>query len=259
MNELERELFEKKLNSLATGFDYPRTPQITAAVMKRIEPAPRRRSMTRPLAWAVAVVFILFSTLMLIPPARAAIIEFIQIGIVRILPRSTETSPVPTPATPGVTPTHISLLPLLNRLSGQTTLELAQQQASFPILLPDGYGEPDYVFAQEAEGTMIVLVWMDPQHPDQVLLSLHHIPSGSWAIQKVEPVIIERTEVNGNPAIWATGPYAMKAYNGNIEFIRLIEGQVLIWNEGDVTYRLETAASLDESLQIADSLRPYSP
>jgi hypothetical protein len=257
MNELERELFEKQLNSLTKGFDYPRTPQVAAAVMKHIQPAPRRRFMGRPVAWAVAFVLILFSTLMLIPSARAAIIEFFQIGIVRILPRSSEVTPIPTTVTPRVTPN--SLLPLLNRLDGQTTLKLAQQRASFHILLPDGFGEPDYVFAQEVEGTMVVLVWMDPGQPDQVLLSLHMIPSGSWAIQKVEPAVIERTEVNGNPAIWATGPYALKAYNGNIEFTRLIEGQVLIWAEGNVTYRLETAASLQEALRIAGSLQPYSP
>ena len=32
MNELEQELFEKRLISIATGLDYPRTPDIAGSV-----------------------------------------------------------------------------------------------------------------------------------------------------------------------------------------------------------------------------------
>lgn len=260
MNELERELFEKRLNSLAKGFEYPRTPQVAAAVMMQIAPAPRRRFM-RPAVWAFAFVLILFSSLMLIPPARAAIIEYIQIGMVRIFPRSTEVPPTPN-VTPSPTSNLPSMLPLLNQIAGKTTLAVAQEKVSFPILLPiypDGLGEPDYVFAQDAEGTMIILVWMDSQHPEQVLLSLHFVPAGSWAINKVEPELIQETTVNGIPALWTTGPYALKATSGNIQFIRLVEGHVLIWSVKNVTYRLETGLPLEEALKIAQSLTPYSP
>jgi hypothetical protein len=261
MNEIERELFEKRLNSLAKGFEYPRIPAVAAAVMKQIAPAPQRRLMSRPVVWAFVFVLILFSSLMLIPPARAAIIEFIQIGVIRIFPRSTEIHPTPhiTPAPASSLP---SMLPLLNRISGETTLALAQQKVSFPILLPvypDGLGEPDHVFVQDAEGTMIILVWMDPDHPEQVLLSLHFIPSGSWAINKVEPELIQETTVNGNRALWTAGPYALRATSGDINFIRLVEGHVLVWSVANVTYRLETALPLEEALKMAESLEPYSP
>ncbi len=261
MNESERELFEKRLLSLSKGFDYPRTPDIARAVMTRLRPAQRYRFISRRLAWSLTLVLIVFSSLMLIPPARAAIIEFIQIGIVRIFPRPVEVTPTTESLVP-VTATSQSLIPLLNQLAGKTTLIAAQQKVSFPILLPahpTTLGDPDHVFVQEAEGAMVILVWMDPQQPEQVLLSLHFIPSGSWAVHKVEPVVIEQTSVNGQFAIWTTGPYALKAYDGNIQFMRLIDGHVLIWAVDDLTYRLETDLSLEEALKIAESLQPISP
>src|SRR5512145_1911030 len=89
MNELQQELFEKQLSTLARGLDYPRTPDIAGAVLKRLHWSPSRsgggvRGGVRRFAWTFTVILILCSSLMLISPARAAIIEFIQIGIVRI-------------------------------------------------------------------------------------------------------------------------------------------------------------------------------
>src|SRR4030095_8037642 len=98
MTELEREPFENQLSSIAKGLDYPRTPDIAGSVMRRLSTSSRSRFISRPfgpawgkrLAWSLTIILILFSSLMLIPPARAAIVEFIQIGIVRIFPRPTE-------------------------------------------------------------------------------------------------------------------------------------------------------------------------
>ena len=72
----------------------------------------------------------------------------------------------------------------------------------------------------------------------------------------MEPVVIEETQVNGQRAIWAVGPYPLFLRNGDIQFTRLIEGHVLIWSDGDVTYRLETDMDLEEALKIAESLEP---
>ncbi len=86
MNELQQERFEKQLISLSKGLDYPRTPDIAGSVMTRLRTStrPRFTLRARRFAWSLAVILVLFASLMLIPPARAAIIEFIQIGVVRI-------------------------------------------------------------------------------------------------------------------------------------------------------------------------------
>jgi len=106
---------------------------------------------------------------------------------------------------------------------------------------------------------MAILVWLDlRQQPGRVLMSLHFIPAGSWAIDKVKPTLIQETNVNGERAIWTVGPYPLRLYNGDIEFTRLIDGHVLIWAERDITYRLETGLPLEEALKIAESLQPVS-
>jgi hypothetical protein len=75
-------------------------------------------------------------------------------------------------------------------------------------------------------------------------------------VKKVNPTLIQETTVNGQPAIWAIGPYPLRFSNGNLDFVRLIDGHVLIWAEGDVTYRLETDLSLEEAIKVAQSLEP---
>ena len=109
---------------------------------------------------------------------------------------------------------------------------------------------------QDADGSMTILVWLDPNDPEKVLLSLHFIPEGSWAIHKSEPVVLEQTSVNGERAFWAVGPYPLRLSNGNLDFTRLIQGHVLIWAADDITYRLETALPLEEAVNIAESLQP---
>jgi len=275
MTELQQELFEKQLLSISKGFDYPRTPDIAGSVMRRLRPSPltplplgegkrRPRFISRRLAWSLTIILILFSSLMLIPPARAAIIEFIQIGVVRIF-RAEPTPPnqeipsvmSPVTATPG--PTSQPLIPILESLAGEMTLEEAQKAVDYPILLPSyppDLGRPDRVFVQDVGGNMVVLVWIDPQQPERVLMSLHFIPNGSWAIDKMKPKLIQETTVNGQRAIWTVGPYPIRFSNGDIDFIRLIDGHVLIWADGNVTYRLETNLPLEEALKIAESLQP---
>jgi len=267
MSELERELFEQQLISIAKGLDYPRTPDIATAVMTRIRPSARPRFISRRLAWALTIMLVLVSSLLSIPTARAAIIEFIQIGIVRIFPRPTEPaidrigSATPASITPMTATASIpsaTFIPALSLIAGETTFAKAQQTVSYSILVPTyppDLGQPDYVFVQDTAGAMTILVWLEPRQPDQVLMSLHFIPQGSWAVEKAQPQILEETDVNGQRAIWATGPYPLRLYNGNLDFTRLIDGHVLIWAEGNVTYRLETNQALEDAIKTAESLR----
>jgi hypothetical protein len=267
MNELQQELFEKQLSSIAKGLDYPRAPNIAGSVIKRLRPSTRPRFVSRRFAWTLTIILILFSSLMLIPPARAAIIEFIQIGIVRIFrAEPTPVTPpqqefpstmVPVTATPA--PTSQPLIPILERLAGEQTLEEAQQTVGYPILLPSyppDLGQPDRVFVQDAEGDMTILIWIDPERPGQVLMSLHMIPPGSWAVDKMNPALVQETTVNGQRAAWAVGPYPVRFSNGNLDFVSLVEGHVLIWTDGEITYRLETGLDLEEAIKVAESLEP---
>lgn len=260
--------FENRLRSIATGMDYPQTPGLSAIVITRLRgrSGGHPRFISRKLAWSLTIILILFSSLMLIPPARAALLEFIQIGIVRIFPPPTAplAKPSPTaepvsPVPPTSTPSTSSLIPALAQMAGRITLAEAQAKVDYPILLPKyppDLGAPEFVFVQNMDGNMVILVWLDPQTPEKILMSLHIIPNGSWAIKKFEPTVIDETTVNGERAVWTSGPYPIILTNGEIQFERLITGHVLIWADPDVTYRLETDLSMDEAVRIAESLEP---
>ena len=269
MNELERELFEERLSSIARGFDYPRAPDIAGSVITRLRTSTRPRFISNRLAWSLTL--ILLSSLLLITPVRASIIQFIQIGVVRIFPRQiaptaeiirTATPESEVPITAMSSSQSSTLIPILNQMAGETTIQDAQNKVDFPILLPaypSNLGIPDHVFVQDMDGNILILVWLDPQKPDQILMSLHFVPSGSWAIKKVEPEVIQETSVGGQRAIWTTGPYPLILSNGNIQFERMIDGHVLIWADEKITYRLETGLPLDEAIKIAESLHPMEP
>src|SRR5262245_26963001 len=106
MNEMD---FETKLHSLANGMEYPHTPDIAGFVNMRLHTTtrPRFHLTSKALAWSLTIILVLCSSLMLIPPARAAILEFIQIGVVRIFPQTTTPTVEPnrTATPPLVTPT----------------------------------------------------------------------------------------------------------------------------------------------------------
>lgn len=269
VDELQWDLFEKQLVSIAKGMDYPRTPNVAGSVMTRLRMAAPPRFVSRRFAWSLTVILILFASLMFIPPARAAILEFIQIGIVRIFraeptpvaPPQQEFPSTMTPVTATSALTSEPLIPILERLAGEKSLEGAQQLVEYPILLPSyppDLGAPDRVFVQDADGNMTILVWIDPADSTQVLMSLHLIPPGSWAIDKMEPTRVQETTVNGQRAIWAVGPYPVQFSNGDLDFARFIDGHVLIWTNGDVTYRLETEWALEEAVRVAESLEPVN-
>jgi len=262
--------FENKLSAIASEMEYPRTPDLAGSVTMRLRTGTRSRFNSKAVTWSLTIILVLCSSLMLIPPARAAILEFIQIGVVRIFPQPvtptvevirTATPQVHVPVTATASSTPTSLIPILNRMAGKTTLADAQQKVDFPILLPDypvGLGQPDYVYLQDANGALVVLVWLDHQHPDQVLLSLYIISNESWVIKKTDPTVINETRVGGERAIWTTGPYPIIFSNGDIQYDRLINGHVLIWAGSDVTYRLETDISMEEAVKIAESLKPIT-
>jgi hypothetical protein len=227
----------------------------------------------RRLVWSTAILLLLLLAITLtVPPVRAAVLEFLQIGAIRIFQIAPTPAPSPTlppveqtppvglaPASPTVTslPTPVDIVSLLD-LAGRTSLEEARQKAAFPLRLPTyppDLGAPSHVFMQDMGGEMIVLVWTDPEQPDQVRLSLHAIAPGSWAGEKVTPLVVQETTVNGQPAAWTVGPYLLYLRTRDLELRRLIDGHVLVWTQDDVTYRLETSLPLDEAIRIAESLQ----
>lgn len=262
--------WEERVQSVARTLAYPPTPDLAGAVPRRLTEQRATVSSSHRLrpAWAIGLaVVILLAGLLAVPPVRAAIREWLQIGAVRIwLVEPTPTAPAlgsahPGAPTPRPTPT---LLPSLFDLAGATTLADAQSKAGFPLRLPTypaELGDPDGVFFQDLGGDAVIFVWLDATQPTRAWLSLHILGPNTFA-EKGDGTRLEETTVNGQPAFWTEGPYMLAYQSGTattFDIRRLIEGHVLIWREGDLTYRLETDFALPEAVRVAESLVAIPP
>lgn len=253
----------ERVHTVARRFAYPPTPDLAGAVQQRLADRSAlsgQRRMRPALAFLLALA-LLISGLLAVPPVRAAIVEWLQIGAVRIW--LVEPTPTPLQTTQPPRPTATPLATLFN-LAGATTLAAAQQKAGFPIRLPTDpadLGAPDGVYYQELGGPAVVLVWLEPTQPTRARFSLHILGATVFA-EKGNVRQLEQTTVNGQPAFWTEGPYLLAYRRGNAvdwDIRHLVEGHVLLWTEDQLTYRLETSTSLVEAVHMAESLVALPP
>jgi hypothetical protein len=285
MNEQRFESWEEEVQDTVRAFPYPPTPDLAGQIRRRLTEEQRRPGRPpRRLSWAAAalLILIILGSLLAVPQVRASVVEMLRLGAVRIFlveptPTPTPTlTPTPTPsptpvseagrvtaAAPTATPTSTStptpsptpLYSILD-LAGETTLAEAETQVDFPIRLPaypPDLGEPDRVFRQNMDGDVIVLVWLEPNQPDQVYLSLDQLENNAMAM-KLGPEIIETITINGRQAYWVRGEHLLVLQNGDYNVVRSVGSNVLIWEADGITYRLETDLPRDEATRIAESL-----
>jgi hypothetical protein len=266
--ELERRLYEN-----ARSFEYPPTPNIVDSISWTSLSQARRqpvRGLSTRLAWAVAIFLMIVSGLLAVPPVRAQLLEFIQIGAIRIFLRESSATPTPLattpapstgarlPAPPPATALQVTAAPFASFLSlaGQTTLAEAEKQAGFAIRLPnypEDLGAPDLVFLQDMDGPAVLLVWLKPGKEQLIELSLLEMGPGSFAGKSV-PEVIQETTVSGHAALWTEGPHLLEFRSGYHMVNLVVRGNVLIWEQEGITYRLESDLSVAEAVKIAESL-----
>jgi hypothetical protein len=262
MSEQPFDRWESQLEQTARTFSYPPTPDIAHTVSRRLSARRAQRSAYSSRAiWPLVAAALVIIGLLLVPPVRAGILEVLRIGAVRIWlvePTSTPLPPTsePTRTQPTITPRPSPLTSVLE-LEGETTLGEARQRLTFPIRLP-GYpadlGPPDKVFVQDFGEPLLILVWLDDAQPERVKLSLYQFPPGPYA-EKSRPAQITPATVNGAPAFWTEGPHMLITRSRHHMLHRLVNGPVLIWTEGTMTYRLESDLPEAEAIRIAESLR----
>ncbi|MCB8984272.1 MAG: hypothetical protein H6659_10640 [Ardenticatenaceae bacterium] len=248
MNPLAEEWWAEKVRETAVSFPFPPTPNIAAGVQARLaQPA---RQPHRRLAWAAALALLL-AGLLSVPQVRAAIADIFRVGAITIFVR-----PEPTPAPAATLP------PLTDSiLHSMSPITLADAQAALhtPLRLPTyppGLGLPDdvYLFPGDNWPDTAVFLWRDPAHPEAVAYTLYQIEAAEFANKMTEKVA--ETAVNGQPAFWVQGPHFFQLADGRFSSWLFVEGNVLVWWAGDVTYRLEGAPSLEEAVRMAESLQP---
>jgi hypothetical protein len=255
MKQDNLERFAARVKGTAGGFQYPVTPNIWSAVSNKLDAGKPGLRRGRRLAWtAIAILFAAGLFLASVPGARAALREMIRVGVINIF----FGDPVPSPVSEGtmtVEP-HSPVNALPYALAGEIAFEELQQRVPFDLKLPSypaDLDEPDFAFYQEQAGGLAILVWMDETDPEAVRVSLH-ILTGEAFVAKIQPRILETTQVGGAQALWTEGPYYLYVENLGLQPRRLVEGNVLIWEDGDLTYRLESALPLEQAVRIAESL-----
>ncbi len=144
--------------------------------------------------------------------------------------------------------------------AGRTTLLDARAQARFAIRLPaypPSLGAPLRVYFQDFEQELGGAQQMILVYPDFVL---YEAEGAVYHKSVSEATTIEEVKVGGRPALWLSGAtHLIQVYDASgrtrIDFMRIVEGNVLAWEAEDITYRIETALPLEAALQIAESIK----
>jgi hypothetical protein len=258
--------------------DYPVLQDLSVAVGRRLRevPAPPRwspaslrlrlRGALRPVlrpAWQpvavalVAIIALLSGTLAFSPTARRAVADWLGLRGVRILF-------TPTPSAPPPLGTGLNL-------GEQVTLAEAQSRVPFRILVPHvpELGPPDAVYLRTGnfEGQVTLLWHARPGLPraretrEGLLLTEFRATIDTQFIKKVsfEATTFEAVKVNRGNGFWIAGApheFSFLDENGQLlpDTVRLA-GNVLLWEQGDLTVRIESKLSKDQALRIATSVR----
>lgn len=258
------------LEDLAAHLIWPDEPDLSPAVRARLSPAAPRSSAPRQwrpaarprwasaLAAVVALVLLVSALLTASPSVRRAVADFLGLRGVEIELDGGTTSPPPPPGD--------SL-----QLGRSVILAEARRQAGFPLLVPataGALGRPDDVYLDESvAGGAVSLVYRSrPGLPSAgasgvgLLVTQFRASVEEAALRKVVPTgsQVEEVRVSGRRGYWFEGsPHLLFFTDARGRFVEdrsRLAGNTLVWEQGDLTVRLESALSRDEAVRLAEEL-----
>jgi hypothetical protein len=172
-------------------------------------------------------------------------------------------SDLPTPPLPAITGSRLGL-------GRQVTLDEVEPETGVAVRLPtdERLGPPDTVWIDSSKFDQIAYVWAAndslPETSERgVGLVLMRFAGRSNAefYQKVIGTgnTLETVTVDGHDGFWITGEmhfffYVRPDGSGNVDDTRRWVGDALVWNDGDATYRIESALGRDATIEIAESI-----
>ena len=244
MTELERELL-----ALGGAVEYPPTPNLGPRVRTRLEE--RRARLGLPARRALAVAFVVLlaiaGALLAVPGTRSAIFEWL--GLKGVAIERIETTPEGLPVGFGL------------GLGQRVTLDEARERVPYEVVIPERLGAPDSVYVRRdyprqvvslAYGTRDELRYLFTQFRGDVrrIEFYKGLPPGTQ---------IERLTVDGGRGYWIAGEVHVFGFVDESGQLRMEEmrlaGNVLLWERGDLTLRVEGARTKAEALAIAASVR----
>jgi hypothetical protein len=230
MTELELEL-----RTLASEIAVPAAPDLTAAVARRI----RRRRATRRAFLAIAAAAAAIGIAFAVPPARSAILRFFHLQGVTV--QRVDTLPAGRARTTG------------RALGPSMPLEAAERRLGFRFGLPPG-AKPTHARVVGALGTVLL-------ERDGTPLLLSEFRGDVFALMKKvagPSTNVAEVDVGGAPGIWVEGAthFLYLGAGGVVSELPIaVRGNVLLWQRGRLTYRLQGRISERDALRIAESIR----
>jgi hypothetical protein len=290
---LTDEELERALADLGAHLTFPTTPALAAAVRTEVArgPAARRVGPTpfpvrRVLAAAAVVLLAVVAALALSSGFRSTVADFFGIKGVRIVieretptPTATATgtaaaTPIASPsaATPTATPTAAATPIGTGLLLGrQVTLDEARAGVPYPLQVPTlpRLGQPDEVYLRTLPdgNRMVSFIYLPaPGLPETeqtgvgaLLMQFKGRDDVPYIGKSIsEGYAMEEVEVNGEPGIWIAGSHQMTLLPdpslGCCRGPTRSAGNVLLWEQDGITFRLESALDEDAALAIAESV-----
>jgi hypothetical protein len=153
-------------------------------------------------------------------------------------------------------------------LGSTVDLDRLDEQAGFTVKMPadPSIGPPDAAWVNPALNDQVSLVWTSSARlPDThepgvglILTAFRGTVSDGWFTKAIGPgTTFERVRVGGQIGYWVTGDPHQFFYEGPTGFVeesRRWVGDVLLWADGTITYRLETSLGRDAAIAIAESM-----
>lgn len=237
---------------------YPPTPDLVPAVRQGIQ---LRSRPTRPSVWqlrrlvavAAMLLVLILAVVLAIPTTRTTVADWFNVPGVSLF-----SEPEDRPVYGG------ALL-----LGEQVTLDEARAGVAFEVLVPETLGEPDEVYLDidPVGGAVSFVYHADDDIPETeetgvgVLFSQFQgrLNPGMYGKGIPGDAELEYLTINGHEAYWISGEaHTFSYFDSNEEYVQdslRMAGNTLLWQDGDLTLRLESALDGDTVLEIARSMR----
>ncbi len=227
MFELEREL-----RGLGAAIDFPETPDVASNVRRDL-PEQRRAAWPWRIALALAIAVLAVGAGFAVPQARTAILRFLGIGAVQI--EFVDRLPEVRPAAP---------------LGLGTAINPAD--APFPLLRSKLLGNPDGVYRRD---DVVTLLYGTPERVRILVTEIAGLDFTPELGKKLAAMgtHVEFVPIRGSigPGVWIEGRPHVVLFPGGPP---RLAANTLIWTNGQLTLRLEGAASLMQAVEIAETL-----
>ncbi len=281
-----------RLTAIRVRIAFPPTPDLTSTVGQAIAVLPRasasserprrsfpawhRRPWWRAAAIAAAVCLLLVAGA-IIPATRETMADWFGVPGIQIVFEDDDDTPAASPDSATDDPSTPA--PSLGLLLGEpVSLEEARARVGFPVAVPNlpALGSPDEIYLRDRPGADQVAFLYRPRPglPEVagtgIGLLLVQFEADDEALWGVKKIVDGRTEtrvvgVGDLEALWLGGAHRLLVVSDPLDGSSgaplagapdsRLTGNVLLWAENGVTFRVESALTLAESVRIAETTR----